>query len=121
MHDIDFIKKCCEYADGFEVLNYPKCTHIRVPFEREHTIDIKNAPHLFKNNKHLDGYLLQRAIEGVNKYDNFDIEQNRSNIAVVNLKSGWISGWELDPDDPETAKRSALEYIFEQEKKNERN
>ncbi len=109
MNDIDFVKKCCEYADGFWVgvdggLHYPGLYPVRPERMSEERVMYK--------------LLLLSAIEGVNeKSDSWYIEHMLRFIGV-----------NADEDDGtkeifllakyksiDATKRAALEYVFEQE------
>lgn len=128
----EFIKKCCDYADGFGVFIFPYCTQIQVPFGRDHCVDLDSMACLLSIDSHLYGYLLHRAIEGVNK--KFFV--NGAKVfpwSILNTSHGYrvYNGpvatpcFSADYEAPcdlrsvDQAKEKVLRYVFEQEKNNE--
>jgi len=113
MNDINFIKKCCKYAKGFEeqtLLMYNMFIGL------QGSIDLTSGEFL-----HIQyPLLLQRAIEGLNEsyadgQQNFEIIQTFSNISVFGYKEDTLKHFEWDVSTSMTAKRLALEYVFEHE------
>lgn len=110
------IKWMCEYAEEYELIRYPfGYSHIKSPF-REHSMAPQNAVCYFSSNKDDLGYLLQRAIEGVNSSHNgeYYIVQELEFIVVFHhsKEDSRHEAYIIDK-----AKLSALRYIMEQEKK----
>ena len=118
MNDLDFVKKCCEYADGFEhfvgIDHGYETDNISDPHDREHEVEEFDLKH----NQVEYPLLLQRAIEGVNMGNRFEISMFKDRLFVTDYEK--VCG---DPffyrkfTSVNTAKRSALEYVFEQEEK----
>ena len=92
MNDTDFIKKCCEYADG----------EIIYPLILQRTIEGVNDEHADEND---DGFYIS-------------IERD---CVVVSLgwsfddKYFYFANYEREKNPHDAAKRSALEYIFTRE------
>lgn len=115
----ELIKWMCEYADGFEWLNSRSSVRLM------NNAMIYPVPVLLANSI-VYPLLLQRAIEGVNKAGKDCILKTDIEIDVWYLPK-W--GWSFDisyPDEnqftpdgyfgtPDDAKRSALEYVRQQE------
>lgn len=103
MNDIDFIKKCCEYADGFD-------------YDDDCFISYRNEWYTLKS----IGYemLLQRAIEGVNRKIKFQIYQHK-NSYEISVNTYWqiinTVYFNNEIGSIDRAKRKALEYVFKQE------
>ncbi len=122
--DIEFIKWLCERAEGF---SYEIGSGINGIVVGKYAIftenDIKqNAKRTFTSRLWIPIYyplLLQRAIEGVNNTKGiFEIQQNVGDIQLYNRKTvGFIYFMLNEFKSADQAKESALEYIYEQEKK----
>jgi hypothetical protein len=110
--NIDYLKWKFEKAgEPFEVCNYPNCTTVQYP-GKEHAVLIedfeKECPDYVKS------LLLQRAIEGVNMDRMYEIEQLSHEIDVV--YKGLLTDFQFT-DSTDSAKESALQYVYEQETK----
>ena len=108
--DLDFIKWMVGYAKGFELdedyLNSPGNKCWALEFELNY-VAWKEVYYPL---------LLQRAIEGINNSENYDIVQTRSNIVTYGYyKNPEPVYFELEPKLPDQAKEAALKYIYEQE------
>ena len=116
MNDIDFIKKCCEYADGFAfykgnvIENRPEIhSYCRGKYwiQKHVMIGLEDSLHY--------PLLPQRAIEGVNSYsNNFLIVQDNCFIDVYSVSFTW--NFNIENMGVDQAKRKALECVFEQER-----
>lgn len=113
MDDIDFIKKCCEFAGGF---TYIRDGYIRLPNGDRMSI---NCPCVEWEDVYFP-LLLQRAIEGVNRAranigdDYPKIETGAYGISVFFslLENDDFGFDEYGCED--ATKRSALEYVFQE-------
>ncbi len=120
--DIDFIKWMCEKAEGFFVLNQEHDERIQLPSRDQLDFEELCAGSFYE--LHIYPFLLQRAIEGVNKKyesweDNnyFEIRFNNENYYILNGSTEEIKYfWFEDYDSIDQAKEAALKYIYEQEK-----
>ena len=104
MNDIDFIKKCCEYADGFEII---RDSILVVP------MGYRTMLNTFINDIQFTStfypLLLQRAIEGVNNSNlKWHIVMSKYNEIFINCLD-----YQLGFGNGDKAKRAALEWIFE--------
>jgi hypothetical protein len=111
MNDIDFIKKCCEYADGHHVKDgyYPDGYWLCY----KEFSSIRTDDKVFKDSPEYRD-LIQRAIEGMNNIsDNWIIEQHPDGIELYTNGNGKED--DFFSEDIDTAKRAALEYIFNKE------
>lgn len=108
MKDVEFIKRCCEYADGFE-------------HDEDGLIRYKGTWYTNRSIIALE-LLPQRAIEGVNRKNIFGMCIETDSITV-----SWPDQeiWEEDRifmfewyGSIDAAKRSALEYVFERNPNN---
>lgn len=118
MKDIDFIKKCITYADGFEIYRESDGYQwINRPDGLTCSIDsfIKNTGVLHTN-------LLTRTIEGINRDSDCKISTNHIAIeAYVTNCAFNIKSFELcDYKSIDDCKRAVIEYVFEQESNNEK-
>jgi hypothetical protein len=114
MNDIDFIKKCCEYADGFEYHNNPSEYGPEVNWKCGYKDWIQKCGIIGFEFSPLMPLLLQRAIEGVNNSSgDWIIEQHPDGIELYTNGNGKENDFFFE--DIDAAKRLALEYIFEQE------
>lgn len=114
MNDIDFIKWMCEKAEGFSVT----LTN-RLRYSGEHA-KVEGLIGYFAYTHVLYPFLLQRAIEGVNKGSRFEISQFKDRCFLTDFSNtcGYPYRFsELKGIDQ--AKESALRYIYEQEKSND--
>ena len=119
MNDIDFIKKCCEYADGFAFYkgnvteNRPEI-HFYCGYkdwiQKHGMIGLEDSLHY--------PLLLQRAIEGVNRGDGYLIFQSFSEIRIEHNENHSFEEYYLfeNYSSVDQAKRKALECVFEQER-----
>jgi len=106
--DIDFIKWMVGYAEGFE---FKDGRLIYYAPEYEYMM-FNDSPmsHVFYP------LLLQRVIEGINKFEDYDIIQTRSNVSVFGYaKNQEPKHFESEPTKEDQAKEQALKYIYEQE------
>ena len=110
MNNIDFIKKCCEFADGFTYGFNEYTEKAYVKYFQHRSSEKKSI-----NQWALYPLLLQRAIEGVNRdmSSRYIINSKGNDIEVVShkLEAGWIF------KNIDEAKRKALEYVFERKNK----
>ena len=114
MNNIDFIKKCCEFADGFTYGFNEYTEKAYVKYFQHRSSEKKSI-----NQWAVYPLLLQRAIEGINN----DIENSLYaiflNAAFVNviLKGKTVKTYPIyihqDEHNPDQAKTKALEYVFE--------
>jgi len=116
MNDIDFIKKCCEYADGFyidgDLIVYPDMSNEPLKdFVYYSAKGVKNAERI------IYPLLLQRAIEGVNRGDGYLIFQSFSEIRIEHNENHSFEEYYLfeNYSSVDQAKRKALECVFSQE------
>lgn len=107
MNNTSFIKWLCDKTEFYNIedgVAYYTCE------DDDISVFSKNRgilnPGLYRD-------LLQSAIKGVNSENNYDIQQNRSNISITDLYTGITRGWELVPGEETVAKLSALRYIWE--------
>ena len=110
MNDIDFIKKCCEYADGFRIIGGD--------------IVIPSGDYITNTEKHYQWpnliypLLLQRAIEGVNNGCVAQIIQADEEIESLTTKGFRFKTFRhAEHKSIDATKRAVLEYVFEQESK----
>lgn len=110
--NIDFIKWCCKYADGFGWTDNCKtrCPVI-MPNGTQTGID---GEYWIKERFPL---LLQRAIEGVNReFKMFMIRQNRGGIEIFSEVTDDIQDFYfLGTHDCDQAKQQALMYVMERD------
>jgi len=115
--NIDYIKWLGGYAKGFGIRFTGTINHELIEYRHKSQIiscDWHNLEKWF-----LYPFLIQKAIEGINKTEVFEIIQTRSNIVVYNYEGSPPLNFELEPDNETEAKEEALKYIWEQEKSNE--
>ena len=117
---IDFIKKCVPYADGFELEEYlfykEKHYHLKTPFGMGYNLRFLDAqPEEFFNS--VISLLLQKAIEGVNRGDEYLIFQTFSEIHIEHNTDCNIDEYYSFEDylTIDATKTTALEYVFEME------
>ena len=127
MNDVDFIKRCCEYADGFEL------SQIKYDYGTDNTFcgfdDFRWNIIMEPFTNIMYPLLLQRAIEGVN-LEHFNKGSYTYPYEIKQMIDGYMVKThdriyeECDKYDSfnfsermdhDQAKRSALEYIFTQD------
>ena len=112
-----FIEWMCEKAEGFKIIKYPSCIHVRVPF-KEHSIDLDNVNYHLDNNVYTKYLLLQQAIEGYNQENRqYRIEQCYNQIAVLDANEYTIEiTFEIQKySNLSKAKEAALIYVYNRE------
>ena len=107
--DLDFIKWMVGYAEGFILGVDDSVIFCHQTWELPRSLK-------FVEDWELYPLLLQRAIEGINNSENYDIVQTRSNIVIYGYyKNPEPVYFELEPKLSDQAKEAALKYIYEQE------
>ena len=115
--DIDFIKWMISYAEGFRFGKRKSHDQWSIYFDDSNVFEctaLEAISHFVKNDHYI--ILLQRAIEGINKFEDYDIIQTRSNVSVFRYaKNQEPKHFELEPTKEDEAKEQALKYIYKQE------
>lgn len=107
MTETDFLKKCCEYADGFELREIEK-GHFDIYTPSKSFVCIHQKELGTERwRKELFPLLLQRAIEGVNGRTRYTIEQYCSCVVIrpINVENPFVEG-------PDLTKKGALRRVF---------
>lgn len=111
MKDVDFIKKCCEFAEGFEYDG--DCEPAPDLVKYDIYIMQADSPKLFSGNM-LYPLLLQRTIEGINKTSDWHLEYYIHRIVMGNKIEPVLRQVDIYKcNSIDEAKRKALEYVFE--------
>ncbi len=116
--DIEFIKWMCGKAEEYEFYegDFIDDNYIETPCLQEiHQNEFDSDDWI----KSLYPLLLQRAIEGVNRYnlyEGFFIAYDNLYIKVCDCKTNKVLKM-FEIDDQDQAKKESLQYIYEQEKK----
>lgn len=111
---IDFIKWKAEKADGFEFIILNGEPALRLPSGNAHRISWMKKHGVWKD---VCPLLLQRAIEGVNREYEYEINIIKGSCIEVGHGNEWDGVY--NDKDPDQNKEQALKYIYEQEKKDE--
>lgn len=125
MKDVDFIKKCCDKTEHYQVVEHPLHAIWFLRFNNGYNgglpdLQIGHIPEgspIYRD-------LLQSAIDGVNKIaresaQKYSVTMNHSFIEVYDwgfMRQGFMI-YLSDCKNEIEAKESALRYIFEQENK----
>ena len=113
MLSVEEIKKCCEFADGFEYVIVKDMTLKEVPAIRikEKSYYIKD---LFVFNELVYPLLLQRVIEGINSGKDWSINQRSLSFDILK-RNGFdmiMSNKIIINDSFDQAKEQAIKYIL---------
>ena len=114
--NIDFIKKCVPYADGFEIKLYHSDNQnmIKGPDGMGFYLSQLNESKTFK--KVYYPRLITKAIEGINRGDEYLIYQDFSEIHIEHNTDCNVDEYYPFEDykSIDAAKTAALEYIFKE-------
>jgi len=119
--EIDYIKWLVSYAEKWDLDINGDNWSIRSPqmssiFNEDDITNTERRGYALWHNM-LYPLLLQKAIEGINKEEGFELIQTRSNIIVYDFTGAPPLNFELEPDNEIEAKEEVLKYIYNQEMK----